>query len=137
MKLFNNSRSSHISSRARVPVILAISAMLIAGIAGCASSIPAPTEQIAVSKAAVTSATRNGGNEYAPMELRSATEKLTRAERAMAEENYVLAKRLAEQAQVDARLAETKTGLARAQKALQDAEQSNRVLREELNRTTR
>ncbi|MDZ7805336.1 DUF4398 domain-containing protein [Thiohalophilus sp.] len=116
--------------------MLVVSAILIAGVAGCAST-PVPTEQIAVSKAAVTSATRSGGNEYAPMELRSATEKLTRAEQAMAEENYALAKRLAEQAQVDARLAETKAGLARAQKALQDAEQSNRVLREELNRTTR
>ena len=138
MKLLTNSSSNHVRSRARVPAIFAVAATLtlMAGIAGCAST-PAPTEQIAVSKAAVTTAARGGGNEFAPLELKSATEKMDRAERAMAEKDYVLAGRLAEQAQVDAKLAETKTAVARAQTAVEDAQESNRVLREEIKRTTR
>ncbi|KAF0191627.1 MAG: hypothetical protein FD165_1696 [Gammaproteobacteria bacterium] len=119
-----------------MPAIFAVAATLTAGIAGCAST-PAPTEQIAVSKAAVTTAARDGGNEFAPLELKAATEKMGRAERAMAEKDYVLAGRLAEQAQVDAKLAETKTAVARAQTAVKDGQESNRVLREEIKRTTR
>ena len=71
---------------------------------GCAS-IPAPTEQIAVSKEAVESANSAGGNEFAPLQLKSVMDKMDAAERAMTVENYALAKQLAEQAQVDAQLA--------------------------------
>ncbi|TDX99313.1 DUF4398 domain-containing protein [Thiohalophilus thiocyanatoxydans] len=112
-----------------------ISALLVAGwVAGCASTALPPTEQIAVSKASVTRAASLGGNEYAPMELKSATEKITAAEQAMSDEEYVKAKRLAEQAEVDAKLAETKTGLAKAEIAIRNAEESNRALREEIDR---
>lgn len=101
---------------------------------GCAS-MPPPTEQIAVSKATVTRAASVGGNEYAPVELKSATDKMIAAEKAMADEDYLKAQRLAEQAQVDAKLAETKAALAKAQLAVRNAEESNRVLRQELDRT--
>lgn len=102
--------------------------------AGCASMSP-PTEQMAVSKATVSRATSVGGNEYAPVELRSATEKMSAAEQAMDNEDYVKARRLAEQAQADAKLAETRAALAKAQLAVKNAEESNRILRQELDRT--
>ncbi len=102
---------------------------------GCAS-MPPPTEQIAVSKATVSRAVSVGGNEYAPMELRSATEKMNAAEEAMDNEEYLKARRLAEQAQLDASLAETRAALAKAQQAVKSAEESNRVLRLEIDRTT-
>jgi len=124
-------RSNRNMKRVGVPTIIAVAAIMIAG---CASN-PAPSEQLAVSKAAVTSAIRDGGNEYAPLELKSARDKMEAAEQAMAAEEYILAKRLAEEAQLDAKLAETKTDLAKAQKSVDDAEESNRVLREEINRT--
>ncbi|MFO7602200.1 MAG: DUF4398 domain-containing protein [Gammaproteobacteria bacterium] len=104
-------------------------------VTGCAS-MPPPTEQMAVAKASVTRAASVGGNEYAPIELRSATEKMTAAEQAMADENYVKAQRLAEQAQVDAKLAETKAALAKAEVAVRNAEESNRILRQEMDRAT-
>jgi len=104
--------------------------------AGCAS-IPAPTEQIAVSKAAVKSAINEGGNEYAPLETKSAIDKMTAADRAMAEKKYLDAKRLAEQAELDAKLAETKADYAKTQKAVEDSQESNRVLREEIDRTNK
>jgi len=132
MKIPANPVSSQILNRLRVPAVVA--AMLIAG---CATTSPPPTEQLAVSKAAVATATRNGGNEFAPLELKSAIDKMERAERAMAAEEYSLAGQLAEQAQVDARLAEIKIDLARAQKSVDDSQESNRVLREEIKRTAR
>jgi len=102
-------------------------------VAGCAS-VPAPTEQIAVSKAAVANAVGAGGPEFAPAEMRTAQEKLDRANQAMAAQDYERARWLAEQAQVDAQLAVTKARSAKAQKAAYALQEDNRVLREELNR---
>ena|SRR5674476_40060 len=102
---------------------------------GCAS-IPAPTEQIAVSKVAVESANSAGGNEFAPLQLKSVMDKMDAAERAMIVENYALAKQLAEQAQVDAQLASATARSAKAQKAASALLEDNHVLRQELNRKT-
>jgi len=132
MKILDNHGSNRSAMWVGAPAIVAVATIFMAG---CAS-IPAPTEQLAVSHAAITSATRSGGNEYAPLELKSAMEKMERAEQAMQKEDYLLAGRLAEQAQLDAKLAETKTDLAKTQKTVDDTEESNRVLREEIRRTT-
>jgi len=102
-------------------------------VAGCAS-IPAPTEQMAVSKAAVNSASSAGGNEYAPIPLKAAMQKMEAAERAMTQEDYLQARQLAEQAQVDAQLAAATARSAKAQKAARELQESNRVLREEIDR---
>lgn len=135
MKQFTNLTTNQISSRPRLLAVFAVTAVLMATTVGCAST-PAPMQQIAVSKAAVTQASRGDSNEYAPLELKSAREKMDRAEIAMTEENYALAGRLAEQAEVDAKLAETKTKVAKAEKTIAEAQASNRVLREEIDRTT-
>jgi hypothetical protein len=104
--------------------------------AGCAS-VPAPTEQLAVSKAAVANAVGAGGTEFAPAEMRTAQEKLDRANQAMAAKDYERARWLAEQAQVDAQLAVAKARSAKAQKAAYALQEDSRVLREELNRKSR
>jgi hypothetical protein len=101
--------------------------------AGCAS-VPAPTEQVAVSKAAVANAVSAGGPEFAPTEMRTAQEKLDRANLAMANKDYESARSLAEQAQVDAELAVSKARSAKAQKAALAVQEDSRVLREELDR---
>lgn len=103
-------------------------------VAGCAS-VPAPVEQMAVAKVAVSNATSAGGNEFAPLPLKSAMEKMDAAERAMAEENYELARQLAEQAQVDAQLAAARARSAKAQKAASALQEGNRVLRREIDRS--
>ena len=104
--------------------------------AGCASA-PAPTEQMAVSKSAVANAVAAGGTEYAAVEMRTAQEKMDRANRAMDKEDYPTARRLAEEAQADARLAEKKAQSAKAEKAASVTQEDTRVLREELNRKTK
>ena len=105
-------------------------------IVGCAS-MPPPTEQIAVAKSALASAASAGGSEYASMEMNSAQEKLDRAQQAMKKEDYENARWLAEQAQVDARLAEKKAQSAKAQKAASVIQNDIRVLREEINRKSK
>lgn len=102
-------------------------------ISACAS-IPPPTEQMAVSKAAVTGATSAGGNEFAPLQLKSAMEKMDSAEQAMREENYLAARQLAEQAQVDAQVASATARSSKAQKAASALQEDTQVLRKELNR---
>ena len=102
-------------------------------LAGCAST-PAPTEQLAVSTAAVEQAVSAGAPELAPAELRSARDKLDRAQAAMVAKDYGQARILAEQAQVDAQLAITKARSAKAQKAAASLEEGSRVLREEIDR---
>ena len=112
-----------------------------AGVIGCAAivmvgcaSVPPPTEQMAVSKAALANAVSAGGNEYASVEMRTAQEKMERANRAMEREDYINARWLAEEAQADARLAEKKAHSAKAQKAASVMQDDIRVLREEINR---
>jgi hypothetical protein len=109
--------------------IIAVSALFISGCAG-----NPPTEQMAVSKVAITNANSAGSNEFAPLPLRSAMEKMDAAERAMTAEDYVLARQLAEQAQVDAQLAAATARSVKAQKAASALQEDNRVLRQEIDR---
>ena len=102
-------------------------------LAGCAST-PPPTEQMAISRAAVSNANSAGGNEYAPLQYKSAMEKMDAAERAMADKNYVRARQLAEEAQVDAKLAEMMARSAQAEKAADALQDDIRVLRQEIDR---
>ncbi|MES1982538.1 MAG: DUF4398 domain-containing protein [Pseudomonadota bacterium] len=103
---------------------------------GCASNTPPPTAQFEVAKAAITAAVTAGGSEFAPVELKSAQDKLDAANKAAVTKDYINARRLAEEAQVDAQLATAKARAAQSQKAVEAVQETNRVLREELNRKT-
>jgi Domain of unknown function (DUF4398) len=102
-------------------------------IAACAST-PPPTAQMAVATAAVSHALDAGGAELAPAELRSARDKMQRANLAMTAKDYESARTLAEQAQLDAQLGESKAEAIRARKAADATQADGRALREELAR---
>jgi len=102
------------------------------GASGCGSMKTPATAEVAVSKAAVDNAAGAGASEFAPVEMRSAREKLARANQAMAAKDYALASDLATQAQADARLAQGKSNSAKAQLAADALQDDIRVLREEL-----
>src|SRR5271155_4041273 len=74
-------------------------------LAACVSS-PIPNEKIAVAKDSVQRAEQSGAQEFAPVELSTARDKLQRAEKAAADRDAQPATMLAEQADVDAQLAE-------------------------------
>ena len=114
----------------------AMSLLACALLAACAST-PPPTEQLAVSTAALASATGAGALELAPAELSMARDKLNRANVAVTAEQNERALLLAQQAQVDARLAEVKARSVKAQKAAAEVGEGNRVLNEEMNRGTK
>lgn len=98
-------------------------------LAGCAGN--PPSEQYAVTQSAVNSAVSAGGTEFAALEMKSAQDKLKQAELAMHDKKYDEARRLAEQAEWDARVAERKAQAAKAEKAVQDAKQGVQELRQE------
>lgn len=120
-------------SRYYLPVFLT-GAMALA--VGCAST-PPPKAQLAVSKEAVANATSAGSNEFAPVDIKTAIEKLNGAERAMSDRDYERARYLAEQAQVDAKLAEAKSLTIKSQKSVSESQESIRALREEMNRNNK
>ena len=128
MKMYKPLR---LSQTLQNPSFVLASVLLIAGCSG----IP-PTEQIAVSKAAVNSASSAGGTQFAPVPMRTAMEKMDAVERAMMIKDYLIAQRLAEQAQVDAQLAAATARSIKAQNAASELQQSNRVLRQEIDRST-
>lgn len=105
--------------------------------AGCSSLKTPATASVAVSKAAVENASNAGGAEFAPVEMNSAREKMALANKAMTAKNYKLAGDLANQAQADAKLAQGKAGSAKAQTAADALQDDIRVLREELDRTSK
>jgi hypothetical protein len=102
-------------------------------IAGCAST-PVPDDEISVSKHAVESAVSAGGSEFAPIELKTAQDKLTAAEKAVEDDDNLKALHLAQAAEVDAKLAEHKALAAKAEKSLKEAREGQRVLQEEIQR---
>lgn len=103
-------------------------------VAGCTSLKTPATADVAVSKAAVESAAGAGGMEYAPVEMTAAREKMARANKAMVDKDYALAEELAQQAQADAKLAQSKANSAKASLAADALQEDIRVLREEMNR---
>jgi hypothetical protein len=116
-----------------------VSALLVvalaAGVSACATT-PPPTEQIAVTTAAVSHAAAAGSGQGAPAELALARDKLRRANVALAAQDNELALRLAQQAHVDALVAEALTESAKARKSAQEVQEASRALREEMGRKT-
>ncbi|MCK9469900.1 MAG: DUF4398 domain-containing protein [Porticoccaceae bacterium] len=98
-------------------------------LAACAGN--PPTSELAVASQAVNAADTAGGTQYAPVEIRTARDKLAAAERALADKDYDKARQLAQQAEWDARVAERKAQAEKVQRALQDAQQAVEELREE------
>ena len=84
-------------------VEITAAAMLL--LAGCAST-PPPEAELAAAEVALEEAVEAEAASHAPTLLQQAQEKLARARGAVEAERYVEARRLAEQAAVDAQLAE-------------------------------
>jgi hypothetical protein len=101
---------------------------------GCTSLKTPATADVAVSKAAVDNAAGAGGAQYAPVEMNAAREKLALANKAMLAKDYKEARELANQAQADAKLAQSKASSVKAQAAADVLQEDIRVLREELDR---
>jgi hypothetical protein len=107
-----------------------VGAVVFLGLAACAST-PIPNEKIAVAKASVQRAEQSGAPEFAPVELAAARDKLTRAEKAAVNRDAQPATMLAEQANVDAQLAEATATQQRSHQAATEFDASMQALRQE------
>lgn len=101
-------------------------------LAGACGSTKPPTDKIARTQAAINQAEQVGARNYAPLELREARKKLDEARSLIDQKQYEKAGRLADQAEVDAQLAESKTLSEKAQKAVRELKASIRILKEEI-----
>ena len=102
----------------------------------CATTSPVPDEKIAVAKASVQRAEGSGAPELAPVELAAARDKLARAEQANAAKRLLPASELADQANVDAQLAEASAQQQRSHKAAVEFDASMLALRQESMRSS-
>ena len=109
----------------------ALTTILVLLLAACAST--PPTAQMAVAKAAVERADTSAAVD-APVEVAAARQKLSLANTAFANKDFELARRLAEQAEADAALAEGRARSVRSAKALAEVREGIRQLRDEMSR---
>jgi hypothetical protein len=109
-------------------------------VAGCfllalsACSSQELNHQLATSREAVDQAQMAGAQENAPAEFGVAADKLTRANAAATGHHKHDAMRLAQQAQVDANLARTKSESTQARLAATELTKTNQALRDAINR---
>lgn len=131
----NTNIPTHTEIRSPRPFVALAAAAAIAVLtaSGCASTGDLPREQMAVARAAVDRSAGPAGAD-APVEVAEARSKLERATAAVARKDYDAARRLAEQAEADANLAEAKSHSVRADRALQEVREGIRQLREEMAR---
>jgi hypothetical protein len=113
--------------------------VLIAGLATtCALAAQAndhvSDDSIAVAKAAIAHAEQAGGPESAPVEMANARDKLALAEKADAKHDYKPAADWAQQANIDAQVAEATATQVRSSKAAAEFDASMQTLRQEANR---
>jgi hypothetical protein len=100
------------------------------------ASNPLADETIAVAKAAVQRAEQSGAPQAAPVELASARDKLSRAQKENADHHSKPAIALADQATIDAQVAEATAQRERAAKAAAEFDASMLTLRQESNRNS-
>lgn len=103
------------------------------GIVACASA-PMPVEKLAVAKSSIERAEQAQAAQFAQVELNSARNKYTAAQAAVDKKDAQVASRLADQADVDAQLAES---TARAKQQEQLVNEMDAGLRDLRNETLR
>jgi len=118
------------------PRFLACAALLgaLLALGGCAS-VPRPEGELSAADLAFRKAEQADAAHHAPLEMREARDQLERARLAAQDERYLEARRLAETAEVDAQLAESKARAARARTAEQEIRQDIESLRAEAQRS--
>jgi Domain of unknown function (DUF4398) len=120
------------STLARIAFVLVAGTLSVVARAGN----HAADDKIAVAKAAVEHAEQAGAPAAAPVELASAREKLARAEKANADRELKPAAAWADQANIDAQVAEATALLARSNKAAAEFDAGLQTLRQEAARSS-
>lgn len=110
------------------PLVAVLAVACAALLSACAGN--PPTAEMAVGRAAVERATGPAAAD-APLEMAAARDKMVRANAALGDKNYALARQLANEAEADATLAEAQSRSVRSTRALAEVRDGARMLREE------
>ena len=113
----------------KIPTLFIVLGLL----AACGSTNP-PSQQLTETQMVIQQAEQLGAEDYAPLEIRDAKIKLGLAREAVEAKEYETAIRLAEQARVDAELAQIKAQSGKAQEEVAELRESIRVLKAEIER---
>ncbi len=113
-----------------------VAAIVAATSLGACASTPVPNAKIAVAKASLQRAEGSGAPEFAPVEMAAARDKIASAEKANSDGKLQPANMLAEQANVDAELAEATAQKQRSHKAAAEFDTSMQALRQESMRSS-
>jgi pyruvate kinase len=103
-------------------------------VSGCATQGKRPTEELTKARTVVEQADKGNAQRYAAADLQRAHDEMTSADNAANNKKYDDARRLAENAEVDADLAMARANSGEAQRALQDIQQGIETLKHEANR---
>lgn len=124
--------------KSSLPGISIVAIMLIAmfAVGGCSSSEPRPDNALVRAKAAIDQAVTAGSGQYAAADLNTANTKLQAAIKYDGQGDYKQARYLAEEAQVDAELALSRTQSAKAAEAARQVQQGNQALQNQIDQPT-
>jgi hypothetical protein len=111
------------------PILISVVCLVLAA---CASVQPGP-EIFEPAESAIQAAEAVGGDEFAPVEMRFAREKLASAHLGMEKEKYEVAVYLLEESEINAELAIEKSRTAKVRRQVNELRKSN----EELNKSLR
>jgi hypothetical protein len=115
--------------------LLAMSGLVLL-IAGCASKVERPVEEMTRATTLIEQAEKAGAQRHAAAELQQARDKLAQAEKAANDGKGDVALRLAMEATVDAELANARTASGEAQSAAEELHRSTESLRREAERSS-
>lgn len=130
------------TSRFKTKAPIIGTAALVLTLFGCGSSKPTvdvrlADMQIGAAQSSIHKAETLGARDHAPLELRMAAQKLEAARTALKQGNNLVAMRMAEQAKVDADLAEITALAHKSDAAIKQIMESIEVLRQEMERMSR
>lgn len=115
-------------------IFLLLITMFVSGGIATAKDV-APIEKIATVEKAIEVARESNATIHAPLELKLAEDKLKTAKAAIKEDEFEQARRLADEALIDAKLAEAKSRSEKAKKLSQEMRNSIDTLRHEIERS--
>jgi hypothetical protein len=108
----------------------------LSGMVGCAI-VPSPVDRLEAARLSIVEAERVGALEDAPLELYIARERLEQAKQSMTEKKYVEARRLADDAVVNAELGRAKAQGAKNQRAADELREEVDSVATEIDRNVR
>jgi hypothetical protein len=131
----NRTSDAHRSSRLRIAGGLT-GVLMVAAVAACASTPPAPTASLQAAQLAISNAERSDASRYASGELSEARSKLASADTAVKEQRMLLAERFADESRAEAELASAKTAEVKAKAVNDEMTRSTDTLVEEMQRSS-